>query len=178
MGVFIGIDLASSTVGLCVLSVDGDLNHLSRKATSPANFTSKWDRYAVVVGHVLDVVLPIKSHIDRIFIEGYGGAFKNSLIPAVECGTIMRMSLIKAGLLPKVTEVAPMSLKKFITGSGNAKKENMIAYIFKNYGFMAPDNDQADAYALAQMARKSSWAPEQRETLYVYEKEALKGIKL
>lgn len=44
--------------------------------------------------------------------------------------------------------VAPTSLKKFVTSSGAAKKENMILEVFKRWGFSAKDNNQADAYGL------------------------------
>lgn len=175
---FAGIDLASSHVGVSILNEKGDLDHLSRKATAAANFKSKWDRYAVVVGHVMNEILPRKPTLRRIAIEGYGGNFKNSLIPGVECGTILRIALIKADLMDLVVEVPPLSLKKFVTGNGTAGKEMIIAYIFKNYGLMPPDNDQADAYGLAQLARKSTWGESQRKDLFAYEKEVLKKLGL
>lgn len=178
MGFHIGIDLASAHIGLAVLTDKGDLDHMSRKSTSPAGKLSKWDRYASVVNHAMVEVLKRRGDITNIVIEGYGGSHKNSLIPGVECGTVLRMALITAGLLNKVIEVPPTSLKKFVTGSGNAGKEIVIAYIYKNYGIMIPDNDQADAYGLAQLGRKVSWDEGRRKTLFAYEKEALKALKL
>lgn len=178
MGFHIGIDLASAHVGVAVLDEAGNLDHISRKSTSPANFKNRWDRYAVVTGHALNEVVKRKDSIINICIEGYGGAHKNSLIPGVECGTLMRVMLIKYGLLEKIHEIPPTSLKKFVTGSGNAGKEHIIAYLFKNYGIMHSDNDQADAYGLAQMARKISWGPELRKNLFSYERDTLKALKL
>ncbi len=45
--------------------------------------------------------------------------------------------------------IAPTSLKKFITGAGNAKKELMLLNIYKKYGCSFNDDNIADAYALA-----------------------------
>lgn len=45
--------------------------------------------------------------------------------------------------------VAPTSLKKFITGSGKGDKDLIMMSLFKNYGFEARDNNEADAYSLA-----------------------------
>ena len=47
--------------------------------------------------------------------------------------------------------VAPTSLKKFITGSGVAKKDVIILEIFKRYGISILNDNEADAYSLAQV---------------------------
>jgi len=45
--------------------------------------------------------------------------------------------------------VAPSALKKFITGSGGAKKEMVIREVFRRWKIEAADNNQADAAGLA-----------------------------
>ena len=49
--------------------------------------------------------------------------------------------------------VAPTSLKKFVCGSGSAKKEQMMLDVFKRWNISAADNNQADACGLAQISR-------------------------
>ena len=52
-----------------------------------------------------------------------------------------------------VVEVPPSTLKKFVTGKGNAKKDQMMLAIYKRWGTEFDNNDAADAYALAQYGR-------------------------
>jgi crossover junction endodeoxyribonuclease RuvC len=47
--------------------------------------------------------------------------------------------------------VAPTSLKKFITGNGAAKKDEMLIITFKKYGVTILDDNICDGYALAQV---------------------------
>ena len=46
--------------------------------------------------------------------------------------------------------VAPQALKKFVTGKGNVKKDQMKLAVFKRWGVEFPTTDETDAYALAQ----------------------------
>lgn len=48
--------------------------------------------------------------------------------------------------------VNPMTLKKYTTGKGNAKKEDMKLAAFKLYGREFKNNDECDAYMLRVMA--------------------------
>ena len=50
-------------------------------------------------------------------------------------------------------EVAPTSLKKFVTGKGNAKKDLMLLSVYKRWGFDTTNDNKADAYGLAQFGR-------------------------
>ena len=45
--------------------------------------------------------------------------------------------------------VAPTTLKKFITGSGKGDKDQIMMAVYKNYGFEASDNNEADAFSLS-----------------------------
>jgi len=47
--------------------------------------------------------------------------------------------------------VAPTSLKKFITGNGAAKNDVMLMETFKRYGVTILDDNECDAYGLAQV---------------------------
>ena len=53
-------------------------------------------------------------------------------------------------------EVAPTTLKKFVTNSGRARKELMLLQIYKRYGVEFDSSDEADAYGLALMALTKS----------------------
>lgn len=49
--------------------------------------------------------------------------------------------------------VPPTTLKKFVTGKGNAEKSLMIREVYKRWGFDAADDNQADAVGLLQVGR-------------------------
>lgn len=80
-------------------------------------------------------------------IEGYAFGNKFTLVPLVEAGTTIRLALNECQV--PWLEVAPTSLKKFATGSGNTKKEMILMQVFKRWGFEGHTHDQADAFVLA-----------------------------
>lgn len=49
-------------------------------------------------------------------------------------------------------QVPPMTLKKFVAGKGNAKKQEMLMQIYKRWGVEFNDDNAADAYGLARIA--------------------------
>lgn len=67
-----------------------------------------------------------------------------------EYGGLLRWHLLDH--TPNVFEVAPLTLKKFATGKGAGKKEQVIAHITSRYGVILNSNDEYDAFALYQMA--------------------------
>ena len=50
-------------------------------------------------------------------------------------------------------EVSPSQVKQFATGKGNANKEVVLQQVYKRWGVEFNDNNQADAYVLAQIGR-------------------------
>lgn len=49
-------------------------------------------------------------------------------------------------------EIAPTQLKKFASGKGNTKKDELAVHIFKRWGFEHPSDNVRDAFVLAQIA--------------------------
>lgn len=56
-------------------------------------------------------------------------------------------------------EVSPPTLKKYLTGSGNAKKDQMAMHVLKQYGVETSNSDEADAVALSRFAYAYLAAP-------------------
>jgi Holliday junction resolvasome RuvABC endonuclease subunit len=52
--------------------------------------------------------------------------------------------------------VPPMTLKKYATGKGTSKKQEMLLQIYKRWGVEFNDDNAADAYALARLAGSHS----------------------
>lgn len=86
-----------------------------------------------------------------ILIEDYSyGSFSSPVTQTylAEWGGLLRWHLIERS--EHVIEVAPTSLKKFITGKGSGKKEMMIAHVTRRWDQIFPTNDHVDAFALYQ----------------------------
>ena len=49
-----------------------------------------------------------------------------------------------------------MTLKKYASGKGNAKKQEMLLQIYKRWGVEFNDDNAADSYALARLVGKIS----------------------
>jgi crossover junction endodeoxyribonuclease RuvC len=88
---------------------------------------------------------------DLAVVEGFAYHNHNTLATLVECGTIFRRSLFKAGI--PWMEVSPTTLKKWTTGNGAASKDLMAGRVYERWSYRSPSNDIVDAYALAQMGQ-------------------------
>lgn len=115
-----------------------------------------------------DVIAHIHKD-DIIVIEGFGFATQQG-IQLGGIGWGIRMALARRGF--KYIEVAPGQLKKFATGKGNTKKENMILPIHKNWGFEHSSDNVRDAYVLAQIGKDLKYP----NALYKYQQEVIEAI--
>lgn len=85
-----------------------------------------------------------------VAIEGFALMAKGKSVSLLYgIGYAIRFNLIKK---QNYFECPPTTLKKFVTGKGNAKKENMIKDVYKRWSFEHESNNVIDAYALARYA--------------------------
>lgn len=135
-----GIDISTKTgVGV----VDDNLRVLLGEQVTFAKLRG-WERASAIAARVME--LHAEYQPDLIVIENYGFANANSLVTLVEVGTIIRYFLWQEGL-PYI-DVPPNSLKKFVTGKGQAKKEEIMMYVLKRWDYTSKTNDIADAVGL------------------------------
>lgn len=140
----IGLDLSLTSTGLVsYLLSDGSETIKTIKTNNKTTYMNRYDQ----------VLTEIKSEVlnnDPLFlIEGYSfGSFSKSTAMSnlIELGGIIKFYLWQRGL--EVISVPPTLLKKFITGKGNAKKEDIKLGIYKKYGKEFKTSDEADAYGL------------------------------
>ena len=71
------------------------------------------------------------------------------------------------------TVVAPQSLKKFILGSANAEKSQILKTVYQRWGVDLPDDNMADAYGLAQVGL----AIMGEEVPYAFQQDVLNALK-
>ena len=84
--------------------------------------------------------------VSRIFIENYSFGSKFAREALGEFGGILRWHLVEVD--PQIVEVAPTTMKKFVTGKGNGDKDAVRMHCLKNWGYESQGNDDADAYGL------------------------------
>lgn len=138
----IGIDQSYTGFGFCV---DGE----SKKRSFPAGRYDSDTHRLVGVREWFEAWLDLNMNagIDLVVMEGYANAAKFGREMAGELGAVVKMAVLDVVGQPPLI-VPPTSLKKFVTGSGAAKKNVMIAHVFKRWDVMFTDDNQADAYSL------------------------------
>lgn len=119
-------------------------------------------------------VMRLATGADLVVIEGYSfGAKGNAVVSLGELGGVVRLSLHVAGI-PYV-EAPPSTLKKYLTGKGNAPKEAMLAAAIRRLGYAGSNHNEADALALLHAgldAYGQAWA-----TLPAAQTDALKALE-
>jgi len=90
--------------------------------------------------------------VSLIAIEGYAyGMSKSSMLASLgELGGLLRVAMHRAKV--SYVNVSPGTLKKFVTGKGNHKKEQMLMFTLQKWGVAFEDNNLCDAYGLARVA--------------------------
>lgn len=141
-----GVDTSTKT-GYVVLDDAGDVAVVGVLSHKPQ--ADRFTRYAHYTREIAEIV--DAYGVDLVIIEGYSyaGKFNNSL--QYELGACIRMKLHEIEM--PFIEVQPTSLKKFVTGKGNAKKDLMLLGVYKRWDFDTNDDNEADAYGLAQVGR-------------------------
>ncbi|MFS0822149.1 hypothetical protein [Bacillus sp. 1P02SD] len=139
---FVGIDPSTKT-GFVALDEHG--NVLRAK-----ELTGTGDKDPYRMATLIDEVMDYVQSGDFIVIEGFGFASQQ----AIQLGGIgwgIRMGLLRRN--HSYSEASPSQLKKFASGKGNTKKDELAVHIYKHFGFEHPSDNVRDAYVLAQIAR-------------------------
>jgi|SRR6185436_18163251 len=166
---FLGIDLSLNATGLAMLTVDDPDTNIPDFSAIPGrkkirhHLTSSQVYQGCLIvprstddtlGRWEDVLCPILAwamEAHSVIIEGYAFAANMAYHNAiVEMGGILRYHLRKLEHVP--IEIAPTSLKKFVSGHGNAQKPDMLAAV-QRLGLPIEDHNMADAFGLAQLGQ-------------------------
>lgn len=137
-----GID-PSTITGVCVL---GATSQTVLEKIEVRHKGSGLERAIGIGGKVGDLL--DKYEPDLVVIEGYAFANTNTLALLVEVGTMIRYAVYSRNV--EVLQVAPTSLKKFITGKGTGAKDKVMLEAYKRWGIEGTNNE-VDAYGLAMM---------------------------
>lgn len=175
MSLMVGIDASYTGFGLVALQPVSGLADIVTLKFDPAKFGSGIDRL-IAIEQALAVHLTAwheADPIEHVCLEGYAMASKFGREKAGELGAIVKRTLHE--VLPDPvgypTIVAPFSLKKFITGKASASKNVIIKDVLRKWGRDLDDDNAADAYGLAQIAKALTFGAE-----LAYEKTVLDNL--
>jgi crossover junction endodeoxyribonuclease RuvC len=160
---YVGIDPSTKT-GLAIIDNQGNVINTQDVTTKVKEDPQ---RFSDIAEKIMDELEPN----DIVTIEGFSYGSKGKGVSfQYGLGWIIRHMLIERGY--RYTEVPPTSVKKFATGKGNTKKDEMVLPIFKKWGFEHSSDNVRDAFVLAMMAKGMYHTT----NLLEYEKEALKKV--
>lgn len=152
----VGIDPSTKT-GICNLEIEHKENTDSLNIDYDTRLiTSKFDSKTAPnhMNRVKDITDKVMCEVyrfepDLVVVENYAFASKFTSFTAVEINAILRWELYSNNI-PYIL-IPPATLKKFITGKGNVKKQYMILEVYKRWQVEAKTDDEIDAYGLAML---------------------------
>jgi len=143
---YLGIDQSLRSSGVVV--VDGSNDLIWREAVTPKKLMG-----VARLAFIRNALRRIIKRDPPIYaaLEGYSIESVNRSFDLGELGGLVRLVLHDAGIPFLV--VAPTQLKQFITGNGQATKEKMRQAVLDKWGMDFEQDDECDAFGLAQVAR-------------------------
>jgi len=134
-----GLDLGTANIGVVVLN------------ESKIVYEARWnppykgvERLAWIDTSVFEAIEEYK--VKAVAIEGYSYMSRWRAHDLGEVGGIIRLGLYRRKIDFEV--VPPPTLKKFVSGKGNANKEFVVLSAFRRWGAEFPDTHRCDAYCL------------------------------
>lgn len=154
----IGIDQSLTGFAFSAVSVDDPNFHDTWVYKSPYNGVQRlYDIHSWMRGKLMSLA---GHRIVDIAMEGTVLASHSALVLG-ELAATVKLTLWVAFNRedPKLStplQIPPMTLKKYATGKGTSKKQEMLMQIYKRWQVEFNDDNAADAYALARLAGKVS----------------------
>lgn len=140
-----GIDPSLTSTGYVALLDDGGME----AGTVVCGGTRGMERLEQISGLLMSIAT--QRHASLIAIEGYAfGAKGAAMFSLGELGGVIRHRLWKNGF--SYIDVPPTMVKKFATGHGNSKKDEIMLAVYKRWDEEFRTSDEADAYVLARIA--------------------------
>jgi crossover junction endodeoxyribonuclease RuvC len=178
----IGIDPSVTGTGVSVQWDSGgyDAHTIKTKPGDWAKTTAgRFARFCFIRNSIIEVLErnDIIEQCECICIEAYSYGSKGKGVSSIyELGAVIRLMLIdycdELGI--DLYEIPPTSVKKFVTGKGNADKVKMAVSISSKYGVELANDNEYDAYGLALIATCLAGG---REPDTAYQREVIEKIK-
>jgi Holliday junction resolvasome RuvABC endonuclease subunit len=170
--VALGIDASLTSYGLSAVS---ERAHLTLRFCPKLRGVRRLDEiYEFVYSTVENFCAAFD--VQHIVMEDYAPGVQGRRHAIGEGGGVTKLALyhlLGDGKRGFPTLVAPTALKKFVTGRGNAKKNEILLAVYRKWGVEFANDDMADAYSLARMGLGIL----SKDTLLAYEAEVLASLE-
>lgn len=174
---YVGIDQSYSGFAITFLRNDETHETLVEKF-DPKKYGAGIDRLNAISAW-LRTVIDERQHdefIEHVCMEGYANGAKFGREQAGELGATVKRALRATvpGMAGYPTIVQPTALKKYVTGKGTAKKNEILLHTYRKWGAEFADDNAADSYGLAEIA----WDIVNQCSNLEYEWEIVKSLKV
>jgi Holliday junction resolvasome RuvABC endonuclease subunit len=162
----IGIDQSLSGFALSAVSIELPSQHITWVYKSPFTGVQRLDDIQTFMFEKLEWLKARGNSVKDIAMEGTVLASQAALVLG-ELAATVKLFLFEHFLdnnhyvgplephLRTPLQIPPMTLKKYATGKGTSKKQEMLLQIYKRWGVEFNDDNAADAYSLGRLATGS-----------------------
>lgn len=175
MSIYLGLDISISGTGLTAVDDDYKVVH-SIKLESKPEMKDVERLYFLqkLIDHHLELIMQI-GDVKLCTIEIPAYQAEGRLVEIGEVTGVEKLALFKKNL-PYI-RVAPLQLKKYVSGVGKGGKSLILLDVFKNFHEEFRDDNIADAYVLARIARDYYYLTHNQSVdVKKYQEEVLKNL--
>lgn len=160
---YIGLDPSLTGTGIVCLDESGKIKDQKLIKTLSNDLIE--DRLILIIDSIMEFIEKCAvrttdgyDHVLNIMMEGLSfGAKGNAVMQMAGLHYCIRIFLKKEStyeysFINSYHVAPPTTLKKFVTGKGNSKKELILLEVYKRWGIEFKNNNLADAFVLAKMA--------------------------
>jgi Holliday junction resolvasome RuvABC endonuclease subunit len=155
----IGIDQSLTGFALSAVSIESPQQHKTWVYKSPYHGIQRLIDIRSWMALKFDELWLSNNEITDIAMEGTVLASHSALLLG-ELSALVKITIWDTFELTTVPitplQIPPMTLKKYATGKGTSKKQEMLLQIYKRWGIEFNDDNAADAYALGRLATGAS----------------------
>ncbi len=150
----VGLDLSLTATGITILSGGKKIySGVIKSKPTGKKPTDELLRLKSIVQSIGDILANNGVEPDLVAIENLAFGVRNATALTQLAGlNYFVRDMCRYRGWPFIL-VAPMTLKKFITGSGKSDKNVMLLETFKRYGESFLNDNESDSYGLAQIGR-------------------------
>jgi hypothetical protein len=154
----LSLDISPTSTGACLMHRDTDITCALKVASS-----HEWTRMVSLI--INFVRCSHEELLYPVFIESYAfGKFSqsSSVSTIAEITGAVKYNLLDVGY--EIYLVSPGTIKKWVTGSGKAKKDEMRLAVFKKYNKEFETIDEIDSFSLADFGWHLGMEPKRKLT--------------
>lgn len=149
---FVGIDASFSGTGVVIINNEYKIIEQKLIGTKRKDNEEYDIEYRMLyIVKALESLLKYKEDIKLVLIEGISfGSTGEGAAQLAALNYFIRIFLLNNNI--PYSSITPTNLKKFVTGTGQCKKNLMLKEVYKKWGEDFQDDNICDSYSLARMA--------------------------